>query len=71
MSSIPKNYDVVGKDAISPDKGLNFTENPGIKPGISKIKDTPGENATNDTSAREINKGQPFGKGGSGYTSKN
>lgn len=68
---VPKNYDVVGKDAISPEKGANFTENPGIQPGITKIAETPGEKATNDTAGAETNKGQPFGKGGSGYTSKN
>lgn len=68
---IPKNYDVVARDAISPEKGANFTENDGIKPGISKIAETPGEKATNDTAGLEYNKGQPFGKGGSGYSSKN
>ena len=68
---IPKNYDVVGKDAISPDKGLNFTENPGIDPSIKAVAMTPGEKATNDTAGLEYTKAQPYGKGGSGYTKNN
>ncbi len=66
---VPKDYDVCGKDVIPPEKGDNFTDNPGIMPSITKIPLTPGESATNDTAGMETNKAQPFGPGGSGYTS--
>lgn len=64
---IPKNYDVV---ANTPDasKGTNPFDNPGIEPSMKAIADTPGEKATNDPAALSTNKGQPFGKGGSGYS---
>jgi len=63
---IAKNYDVVNN---TPDasKGTNPFDNPGIMPNKS-IPDCPGEKATNDPAALSTNKGQPFGKGGSGYT---
>lgn len=67
---VPKNYDPVSKDAIAPDKGTDFCDNPGIDPGITPIAMTPGEKSTNDTAGRDISKAQPFGKGGSGYSNK-
>jgi hypothetical protein len=65
---VPKSYDVQSKGAIPCEKGTNPFDNPGIKPHESAIKDTPGESATNPAKAFSQNKGQPFGKGGSGYT---
>lgn len=66
---IPKNYDVVGKEPPNWDKGTNPMDNPQIEPR-SSIPDTPGEKTQNMTSVTEVTKGQPFGKGGSGYTNK-
>lgn len=66
---IPKNFDVVAKEAPSFSKGTSMENYKGIQPSESNIKDTPGENATNETSAHSMSKGHPFGKGGSGYTS--
>lgn len=67
---IPKDFDVVNKPAPAADKGTAMWDNPGIKPHEKAVPDTPGENATNDVTRREINKAQPFkGKGVSGYTS--
>jgi hypothetical protein len=67
---VPKNYDVVSKGSIPCAKGTESSAYKGIQPEESNIKDTPGENATNDTAAHSTNKAQPFGAGGSGYTSK-
>lgn len=67
---VPKDYDVVNKGHIPCAKGTESSAYKGIQPEESPIKDTPGENATNDTAAASSNKGQPFGAGGSGYTSK-
>lgn len=67
--NIPKDYDVVAKGAIDPAKGTDPDDNSGIKPSMSNIPETPGEKCTNDTAAESYNKKQPFGKGGSGYTS--
>lgn len=64
---IPKNFDVCSKEPPSFDKGTAPESNPGIQP--TKIKDTPGENATNMTAAESTNKKQPFGKGGAGGAS--
>lgn len=65
---IPRDYNVVDRDVIDPAKGTAYDANPGITPSIKAVSDTPGEKATNETSMMETNKGQPFGKGGSGYT---
>lgn len=67
---VPKDYDVVEKGSISFAKGTESDDYKGIQPSESAIKETPGENATNNTAGMSINKGQPFGPGGSGYTSK-
>lgn len=67
---VPKNYDCVNKGSIPASKGTSMENYKGIQPEESNIKDTPGENATNDTAAHSISKGQPFGMGGSGYTGK-
>ena len=64
---IAKNYDVVHKGPPNFEQGTGPFENPGIKPR-KDIADTPGEKAENFTQASEMNKKQPFGKGGSGYT---
>ena len=61
---IPKNFDVVGKPAPSFNKGTDSDNYKGIQPEESNIKDTPGENATNDVTGMSSSKGQPFGKGG-------
>jgi hypothetical protein len=39
----------------------------GIQPHEKAVPETPGENATNDVTKHSSSKGQPFGKGGSGY----
>lgn len=67
---IPTNYDVVNKGAIPASKGTDYCDNPGIMPNEKPIADTPGERATNEESAYSVKKGQPFGKGGSGYTDR-
>lgn len=67
---VKKNYDVVASDVIDPKKGTDPCDNPGIMASISKVKNTPGEDATNETAALDIKKAQPFGKGGSGYSDK-
>ena len=64
---VKKDYDPVTEDVINPEKGTDPCDNPGIDASISKIKNTPGEDATNDTAGIRIDKKQPFGKGGSGY----
>lgn len=66
---ISKSMDVVNDAAPSCEKGTGPFENPGIKPSESAIADTPGENATNDTSSQteSMNKGQPFKKGATAY----
>ena len=64
---VPKNFDPRnGAPDIS--KGTNPFDNPGITPSSKAIAMTPGEKESNPGKAYEINKGQPFGKGGSGYT---
>lgn len=65
---IAKNYDVVHKGPPDFSKGTNPFDNPGIEP-MKSVPETPGEKAENFTTAAEMNKKQPFGKGGSGYCS--
>ena len=67
--NIAKNWDPVSKEAPAGEKGTLPQNYKGIQPESGNIKDTPGENATNSTAAHSHSKGQPFGKGGSGYTS--
>jgi len=62
---ISKSMDVVNGPAPSCEKGTGPFENPGIKPSESAIADTPGENASNDTSAESMSKAQPFKRKGS------
>lgn len=64
---IPKNMDVVSKEAPAYNKGTNFFDNPQIEPHTSAIPDSPGEKAMNDTAAHSQTSKQPFGKGGTGY----
>lgn len=65
---IPKNYDAVARGPVDFEKGTGPFDNPGIKP-VKNVADTPGEKAMNEPGANTISKKQPFGKGGSGYTS--
>lgn len=67
---VPKNYDVVNRGPISYSKGTSSDSYKGIQPSESAISETPGEKASNSPSAHSTNKKQPFGAGGSGYTSK-
>jgi hypothetical protein len=65
--AISKDYDPrKGAPALS--SGTDPFDNPGIMPSEKNIAQTPGEKATNPAAAYEVNKGQPYGKGGSGYT---
>ncbi len=64
---IPKNYDVVS-NCPDGNKGTLPWDNPGIAPRTTPVPETPGEKVSNDPTQFEMNKGQPFGKGGSGYT---
>lgn len=64
---IPKNFDVVGKDAPSFEKGDAYDKNPGIDPYEKAIPETAGEGASNDVNAFSFNKAQPFKEKGSGY----
>ena len=65
---IPKNIDVVGKEAPACSKGTNPFDNPQIKPYESPIPDTPGEKAVNSTEPEAPSKGFPSGlTKGSGY----
>ncbi len=63
---IPKNHDCVEGAAPKFSQGTNPFNNPGIQP--LTIKETPGEKASNSPQVERTKKGQPFGKGGSGYT---
>ena len=63
-----KNYNPADGDAPKMSSGSNPFDNPGIQPSETAIKDTPGENATNDVAAESMSKGQPFKCKGSGYT---
>ena len=63
---ISKSFDVVSQEAPACAKGTNPFDNPGIMPSESAIKKTPGETVRNSTAARRMDKGQPFGKVGSG-----
>ena len=63
-----KDYDCAMDEAPSMSSGSNPIDNPGIEPSSGPIKDTPGENATNDVSAESMNKAQPFKCKGSGYS---
>lgn len=65
---IKKNFDVVGGKLPSYQQGTSPENNPQIAPHESAIPETPGENATNDTSQFEMSKAQPFSKKGAGYT---
>lgn len=67
---VPKNYDVVTKGPIAASKGTDSDNYKGIQPHESAVRDDPGEKASNDPSGLSTNKAQPFGAGGSGYTSK-
>lgn len=67
---IPKDFDVACKPAPSADKGTAFGDYNGINPNEKSIPETPGEKVSNDPTCFEQSKGQPFGPGGSGYTSK-
>lgn len=64
---IPFNFDVVGKDAPSFEKGDAYDKNPGIEPYEKAIPETAGEGASNDVNQFSMNKGQPFKTKGSGY----
>lgn len=66
--NIKKDWDPVSNQAPSFEKGTNYQDNPGVMPNEKAIPETPGEKATNDTAGLSYNKGQNFGKGGSGYT---
>lgn len=65
--NVKKDWDPTS-DEVNPTKGTNYQDNPGLAPSNSAIPETPGEKATNDAVALSYNKGQNFGKGGSGYT---
>lgn len=65
---IPKNHNCVTGSAPSFDKGTGPFDNPGIQPVKGEIKDSPGEKQRNSPGVENFKKGQPFGKGGSGYT---
>ena len=67
MSSINKNFDVVGKEAPSPDAGANFFENEQIKPVTKPIPLTPGEKATNQTTPEVMGGPVPSYPKGAGY----
>lgn len=71
MAAIKKDWDPVSEQAPSYKSGTNYQDNPGVQPYESAIPETPGEKASNDTSALAYDKKQPFGKGGSGYTKGN
>lgn len=62
---IPKNYDVVSKEA--PTSGTDPFANPQIKPSTSPVPDTPGEKATNVTTDERVTKKIPAGPKGAGY----
>lgn len=65
---IPTNYDVVGKDAPSYEKGTSPFDNPQIAPHESAIPQTPGEKAVNSTQPDMISKPGPMIKSaGGGY----
>lgn len=65
MSNVKKNWDPCCDSVPAGDK---FEDHPGLSASMKAIPETPGEKATNDTTALSYNKSQPFGKGGSGYT---
>ena len=67
MAKIPLDLDVVYGKVPSAESGDNPFDNPGITPSEKDIKDTPGESESNDTSAMEVNKAQPYKSKGSGY----
>jgi hypothetical protein len=62
---ISKSMDVAAMEAPDYKSGCLPLDNPGITPDV---QETPGWKATNDPAATSINKAQPAGAGGSGYT---
>jgi len=67
--NVPKNYDPLSRGPIAAEKGTNPFDNAGIKPSESAIPETPGMKASNEPKHNTMSKGQPFGSGGTGYTS--
>lgn len=68
---VGKDFDPVTEDALNPEsKGVNPMDNDGICPSFTKVKNTPGEDATNDVAGLRMDKKQPFktGGGAGGYT---
>lgn len=69
---IEKDFDPVGNECPSIDKGALPWENTGIGGGsvnpADKVAMTPGESASNVAEQLNYNKKQPYGEGGSGYT---
>lgn len=71
---VGKDFDPVTEDALDPEKhGANPLDNPGICPSFSKVKNTPGEDATNDVAGLRMDKKQPYKHSGgassaAGYT---
>ena len=67
MAKIPKDFDLIGKEAPKAESGDLPWDNPGIAASESPIPLTPGEKASNDTAELRSNKDQPKLKCGSGY----
>lgn len=65
---IDKSKDIAMQEAPMCSKGTNPWDNAGIMPHEKAIPDTPGQKATNDTSAESFSSAQPFKTKGSGYT---
>lgn len=65
---IKLDFDVVGSEAPSYDKGTDPLNNPQIAPFEDAIPQTPGEKAVNSTEPDMIDKAQPMkGMDGGGY----
>lgn len=67
MSSgeIKRDYDCVEGKVPGHSDGCLPQNNPGLTPHVIE---SPGWKATNDPAGASMNKAQPYGKGGSGYT---
>lgn len=65
---IPLDYDIVGKEAPSFEKGTSPFDNPQIQPYEKAVPQTPGEKAVNSTEPESFSKAPPMMKdAGGGY----